>query len=266
MYNSFETLDVAVDSERYLMTVSLLPHRANRKESVGRHWELGELFSQVRGDNSIRVIVVQGTDGVFQVPPKSEDSPAIFTEERAAWNTFTGVVRCHEAMADLEKPIIAKVNGDAIGFGSSLAFACDLIVAVKTARFADHHLSMGELEGVERSWGVVPGDGGIALVPLVMSPFMAKEYLMLGRPFTADDLERMGVINYAVDKSELDTLTDHLVELLLKRGAYSLAWTKRLASRVAAQQMRMVLDSSAAYELVDFYQIFQRGGGQNPRL
>jgi enoyl-CoA hydratase len=262
----FETLGIEVDVDRQLMTVSLLPHSANRKGSPGRHWELGELFSQLRGDNSIRVIVVQGTGGVFQVPPKSDDSPSIFTEEHAAWSTFTGVVRCHEAMADLEKPIIAKVNGDAIGFGSSLAFACDLIVAVKTARFADHHLSMGELEGVERSWGVVPGDGGIALAPLVMSPYRAKEYLMLGRPYTADDLERIGVINYAVDESELDALVSRLAEMLLKRGAYSLAWTKRLAGRVAAQEMRMVLDASAAYELVDFYQIFHRGSGQNPRL
>ena len=185
MVYAFETIDVKVDEGRGVMTVSLLPHAENRRQSAGRHWELGELFSQVRGDNSVRVIVIQGSGTVFQTPPVTQDSPEIFTNEGAAWRTFTGTVRCHEAMADLEKPIIAKVNGDAIGFGSSLAFACDLIIANKQARFADHHLSMGELNGVERSWGVVPGDGGLALAPLIMSPCRAKEYLMLGRPYFA---------------------------------------------------------------------------------
>ena len=258
----FETLDVQIDPLRPVMIVSLLPHPKERGKSAGRHWELGELFSRVRGDDSVRVIVIQGGGEVFQVPPASQDSPEIFTNEKAAWHTFTGVIRCHEAMADLEKPIVAKVNGDAIGFGSSLAFACDLIVSTKNARFADHHQSMGEIEGVEREWGVIPGDGGLALIPLIMSPYLAKEYLLLGRIFSGSELERMGIINYAVEDVELDATVESLVVSLLKRGSYSLAWTKRLASRVLAEHMRQVLDSSAAYEMVDFYQIAKRGSGE----
>lgn len=89
---------------------------------------------------------------------------------------------------------------------------------------------------------------------------------MLGRSYTGEELERFGIINYAVDEAQLDSYVDRLVEALLRRGAYSLAWTKRLAGRVVSQQMRTVLDSSAAYELVDFYQIAQRGSGHNPNL
>ena len=89
---------------------------------------------------------------------------------------------------------------------------------------------------------------------------------MLGRQYFAEELEKLGVINYAVDESDLDETVERLVEGLLRRGAYSLAWTKRLASRVIAEHMRLVLDSAAAYELVDFYQIAQRGSGESTTL
>ena len=52
--------------------------------------------------------------------------------------------RTYQSIIEIQKPAIAKVNGNAIGFGSSLAFACDLIVAAEDAVFCDHHLAMGK--------------------------------------------------------------------------------------------------------------------------
>jgi len=80
------------------------------------------------------------------------------------WHNMTGVIRTHQAMAEIEKPIVAKVNGDAIGFGQSLVFGSDLIVAVEDALIADHHLGMGEIgdEIGGHLFGTVPGDGGMA--------------------------------------------------------------------------------------------------------
>jgi enoyl-CoA hydratase len=160
----------------------------------------------------------------------------------------------------MEKPVIAKVNGDAIGFGSSLAFCADLIVADETARFVDHHMGVGDVPGAERPWSVPPGDGGLALVPMFMSPARAKEYLMLAREFTGKELDRLGIINYAVPAAELDATVGRLTQSLLRRGAHSLAWTKRVANRALAHHLNMTLDASVGYEMVAFTQLMGEGG------
>lgn len=161
------------------------------------------------------------------------------------WKVFTGIVRCHEAMAALEKPIVARVNGDAIGFGSSLMFASDLIVARRDARIADMHMGMGEVQPYGPPYGIVPGDGGLALVPLHFSPAKAKEYLMLAKKYSGEELARIGVINYAVPMEDLDHVVDDIVGRLLKRSAYALAWTKRVANRHLMAQLNMTLDAGA---------------------
>lgn len=175
-------------------------------------------------------------------------------DPRRTWTTFAGHIRAHQTIAEMEKPVIAKVNGDAIGFGQSLMFASDLIVAVEDARIIDHHLGMGEIEGVGAPYGFVTGDGGSSLLPLYMSPPKAKEYLMLAKEYTAADLADMNLINYAVPADELDEKVDELVDKLLKRSAFALAWTKRTANRRVADHLSKTLDASAAYEMVNFLQ------------
>ena len=114
-------------------------------------------------------------------------------------------MRCHQTMAEIEKPIVAKVSGDAAGFGSSLMFNSDIIVAREDVRIMDHHMSgvfTANYSGVMKEGGhefsSIPGDGGVSLVPLFMTPARAKEYLMLAKPYTAKELADLGIINYAV--------------------------------------------------------------------
>jgi enoyl-CoA hydratase/carnithine racemase len=234
-----------------------------------RHWEIANAFDELRADSSVRVIVLTGADGTFSVPPHSvEHDRAATPEDRAreypidparTWHNMTGIIRTHQAMAEIEKPIVARVNGDAIGFGQSLVFGSDIIVAVEDALIADHHLGMGELEQAGHLFGTVPGDGGMALVPLYMTPARAKEYLMLGRPYRARELAELGLINYAVPREELDAKVDELVERLLKRPAYALAWTKRVANRRVVDHLNMTLDAGAGYEMTAFLQLEKQG-------
>ncbi len=225
------------------------------------HWELGRLFSDLRNENSVRVVVLTGArDGRFVTAPlttvyTSDEGRKERNDPTRHWKVFTGIVRCHEAMAALEKPIVARINGDAIGFGSSLMLACDLIVARSDARIADMHMGMGEVAPYGPPYGIVPGDGGLSLVPLYLTPAKAKEYLMLAKEYSGDELAKLNVINYAVPLAELDSVVDDMVARLLKRSAYALAWTKRIANRHVVAQLNMTLDAGAAYELVNFHQI-----------
>lgn len=252
----------------------LLPDPAREAVDAGYnlHWELGRVMSDLRGDDGVRVVILTGAGDHFLVvrPPesyRSEDGRRSRTEPGYIWRTFTGIVRMHEAIAQLEKPVIARVNGDAIGFGSSLVFACDLIVAREDARIVDTHMGMGEVAEVgPAEFGLVPGDGGTALVPLFMSPALAKEYLMLSRPFEASELARLGIINYAVPADELDTTVDGLAARLLARSAYALAWTKRAANRAVAAQLATALDAGIGYEMANFMQWERMNWGDTKRL
>ena len=155
----------------------------------------------------------------------------------------------------MEKPVIAKVNGNAIGFGSSLAFACDFIVAAEDAVFCDHHLGMGKsIQGGRTDFGTVPGDGGTVFVPLHMPPCMAKEYLWLAQGNDGTELAAARIINAAVPAAELDAKVDAMAKALLERTPYSLALAKRAANRVHAERFNLTYDLAWSYELLNFFQ------------
>jgi enoyl-CoA hydratase len=265
--SEYETF--GVERRDQVATITLLPRSGATGSRANRHWELANLFDELRADDDVRVIVLTGTGDTFSVPPHSlrreqAASPADLSKEypvdpSRAWRTFTGIVRTHQAMAEIEKPIVARVNGDAFGFGQTLVFASDLIVAVEDAVIGDHHLGMGEIEQGGHTFGVVPGDGGAALLPLYMTPARAKEYLMLARTYRADELARLGIINYAVPRDQLDATVDDIVARLLKRSAHALAWSKRVANRRVVAHLNMTLDAGAAYEMVSFLQLERQG-------
>jgi enoyl-CoA hydratase len=264
-YSDLKSVEVSTDNQ--VATVRIVPYGAT-VESRDRHWELGELFSRLRGDNQIRIVVLTGRDDVFLTPParSAPGSTSGYTDPQTSWQIFTGLVRCHETMALMEKPVVAKVNGDAIGFGANLVFASDLIIAEKNVRVADHHLGMNDVPGTEVPFGVVPGDGGLARMPMIMSPARAKEYLMLARVYTGAELADIGAINYAVERDELDARVDKMVADLLRRPAYSLAWTKRLANKSILTHLHSVLDAGVAYEMVDFFHLEKMNGKIIDRL
>jgi enoyl-CoA hydratase len=82
---------------------------------------------------------------------------------------------------------------------------------------------------------------------------MAKEYLMLARPFTAKELAVMGVVNYAVPPDQLDAKTNEIAQRLLKRNAYALALTKRVLNKQMLANFNLVHDASLGYEFLNFY-------------
>jgi enoyl-CoA hydratase len=262
-----ETCRLTKDGD--IANVTIIPPRNLGAGTADLHWELGEVFSALRGDTSTRVVVFTGEDGEFYQPMSGDfyDNAELreyVSDPPHAYKTFTGIVRVHQAMAELEKPIVGKINGNALGFGSSLVFACDLIIADEEALVIDIHLGMGEVKEGGPNFGITTGDGGSALIPLFFSPAIAKEALMLAKRFTGRDLADMNVINYAVPAGELEAKTDEIVQALLRRSAFALAWTKRTANRIVAHHLNMTLDSAAAYEMVNFLQI-DRLDGKDPK-
>jgi enoyl-CoA hydratase/carnithine racemase len=272
----FTSIEVSIDQQ--VATVVILGHdeAAARASATGRrgsrHLEMAQAFEALRADDSVRVVVMTGTGNHFAITATHEQYTAptrLSIDPTAQWRDFTALVRCHQVMAEMEKPIVARVNGHAVGFGNSMVFASDIIVAREDALLLDHHLGGllnlsedGQQKEIGHAFSSVPGDGGAALLPLFMSPVKAKEYLMLAEPHPASELARLGVINYAVPANELDKKVEEIVQRLLSRGAYELAWTKRLVNRRVVDQLNRTLDAGVAYEMVGFL-YREKLGGQN---
>ncbi|MCR8549250.1 enoyl-CoA hydratase/isomerase family protein [Salipiger sp. P9] len=272
----FRALEISQDGQ--VATIRILPLRDTlvMDDPVDVHTEMPRAIEQLRLDNSVRIVVLTGAyDGEFLVPPPND----YYTSERATarlgdpygiWNVSNGMLRCCQALTEIEKPVIAKLNGDAIGFGQSIALGCDLILAREDAVISDAHLGMSEVvtsggRRVGLPFATVPGDGAGALMPLFMPPTKAKEYMMLSRSYTAAELAQMNIVNRAVPAAELDAVTDEVIAALLKRSAFALAWTKRIMNRHVAQQANLTLDAAVAYEALNFSQIQHLGYDGDPR-
>jgi enoyl-CoA hydratase len=141
-------------------------------------------------------------------------------------------------MLDCPKPIIAKINGDAIGLGATLALFCDISFAADSARIGDPHVRAG----------FVAGDGGAVIWPQLIGYARAKEYLLTGTLIQAADAARMGLINYSVPAEELDARVAEFAGKLLNGAMMAIRWTKMSINIGLKQIATATMDASMAYE------------------
>jgi enoyl-CoA hydratase len=241
------------------------------------HTALDLAFNELRHDAAIRVIGVTGAeDGEFYSMArrsKYDEDPrwrARFdaTKKVGGGHGVRGgaepkaplpnVPHTIETLMVMEKPVVARVNGDAIGFGQTVLLNCDMTVAVEWAVISDVHMGQGDVidhNGERRGmpYAVSPGDGAMTVWPLSLPPQKAKEYQLLSRAWTAREMAAMNIINYAVpDFAALDAKVDELINALLARPQFALVRTKKLHQKAIIQQWNLAMDLSAAYEGMDF--------------
>ncbi|WP_459976704.1 enoyl-CoA hydratase/isomerase family protein, partial [Mycobacterium avium] len=136
------------------------------------------------------------------------------------------------------QPIIAAVNGPAVGLGASLAALCDISVAADTAYFADPHLSVG----------LVPGDGAAMLWPLLIGLARAKELVFLGQRISAARALEIGLINRVVPQEKTLEVALEIAGSLATLPSRALQDAKRLLNTQATRALAGVLDQAIAAE------------------
>jgi enoyl-CoA hydratase len=146
------------------------------------HHEFGELFRMLKRERDTRAIVLTGEGKAFSAGgdfgwfPALRDTAALDELRRDAKQMIWDLL-------DVEVPIVCGLNGSAAGLGASIALLCDLIVMSERAVIVDPHVNVG----------LVAGDGGAAVWPLLLGPLAAKRHLLLGEPLTATEALRLGV-------------------------------------------------------------------------
>jgi enoyl-CoA hydratase len=253
--SDYALLDIEIENQVATIRMKRIEAQLRGGKGAHRGVEIARALHALRDDKSVRVIILTGREDVFTIPPSSYGHHG---DPGNDWDITMGCTHALEALCTMEKPIIAKVNGHAVGFGASLTLGCDFIIAREDAIIADHHMSCGELviDGEVRGSAdhcMVTGDGGSVFAPLKMPLNIAKEYLLLAKPFTAKELAAMGVVNYAVPADQLDAKTAEIVQRLLKRNAYALALNKRVLNKLAMANFNLVHDAAIGYEMLNFY-------------
>lgn len=183
---------IAIDKRDDGVAVCTLnrPERLNAVNGV-LHNELGQLPRDAMSDSGVRAIVITGAGRAFcaggDFGPGSE------------WGAQSGVPMLEEArrivdhLLECTKPVVSAVNGYAMGLGATVALLCDVVVAGRSAVFADTHVAMG----------IGAGDGGQLIWPLLVGVNKAKFFLMTGDRVGAEEAERIGLVNFVVDDAEL---------------------------------------------------------------
>ena len=134
--------------------------------------------------------------------------------------TSLGAQRFIAALQDCPKPIIAAVNGTAAGFGVHVALACDLVIAADTARFIEIFVRRG----------LIPDGGGAYLLTRLVGPQKAKELFFFGDDVTAEEAQRIGLVNRVVPAAELRERAREWAERLASGPTVAIALTKRLVN------------------------------------
>ena len=163
---------------------------------AGTSRELGEVFSSLRDRPSVRAAIVTGAGDRFFSAGWDLKAAAAGEEEDDGPGGFAGLTE----LFNLRTPVIAAVNGLAVGGGFELALACDLVVAAREAEFFLPEINLG----------FVPDAGGIVRLPARLPRAIAMEMLLTGRRMGAEETARWGLVNRVVDSG---TLMDEAREL-----------------------------------------------------
>ena len=239
-YSRYKT--ILAERKGRILTLSLNRPEALNSVNHVMHEELATIFTDLQLDGETDVCVLTGVGRAFCAGGDIGEMKQAFERGGEPFVTLVDAKRIVFSLLDLEKPIIARVNGHAMGLGATIALLCDVVFMAKGAKIGDPHVKAG----------VVAGDGGAVIWPQLVGYARAKEYLMSGEPLSAEEAERIGLVNHAVEPAELDARVYGYAEKLANGATQAIKWTKVAANIGLKQLAHSIMDTSLAYEWITF--------------
>lgn len=193
-------------------------------------------FAELNADQGVRAAILTGSGTAFCSGgnvAEMRDKTGMFGggPEEITEGYRLGIQRIPRAFQALEVPIIAAVNGPAMGAGCDLASMCDIRIASSSARFAESFVKLG----------IIPGDGGCWLLPRVVGQSRAAELALTGDTISADEALRIGLVSRVVAPEELMPAALELAGRIAANPPQVLRWTKQLLRQAQAQTLDQAL-------------------------
>jgi enoyl-CoA hydratase len=241
---------IALARRGRLLTLTLNRPEAMNAVSGAMHHELIDVIAFAAADPHSDVIVLTGAGRAFSAGgdldhiANNAAHPELFDEE------IQVAKKLIESMLDLDKPLICRLNGHAVGLGATLALLCDVIFAAENAKIGDPHVALG----------LVAGDGGALIWPARVGLTRAKEYLLTGELLTAQRAEAIGLVNYCLPIDQLDAAVDAFCDKLLNGATRAIRATKVLLNMELKRAAAHLLEAGIQAEAVSVRSAEHREG------
>ena len=184
--------------------------------------EFLEAIDRIHDDHSVRCVILTANGPTFSAggdirEMKRQATPEV-TEMRIRQDYRRGIQRLPLALFNLEVPVIAAINGHALGAGLDLACMCDIRIASEKAKFAESFVKLG----------IIPGDGGAWLLPRVIGLSRAAELAYTGETIDAQQALAWNLVSRVVPHDELMTSAQELAGRISQHASHGVRLTKRL--------------------------------------
>ena len=245
-YEGYEC--ILFEREERILTATLNRPDSLNSVSAKLHTELVEMYADFERDDEADVMILTGAGRGFCSGAdlgggllKGEDLEE--TMKQIFWEARKLIVN----ILEVDKPILAAVNGPAAGLGATLALFCDIVYASEKARLGDTHVKVG----------VVAGDGGAVVWPLLVGVNRAKELLMTGDMVDAEEAFRIGLVNHVVPHEELMETVRNRARQLVSGSPLAIRGTKKSVNAYMKWMVNQVLDLSMQLEKECFDQMLR---------
>lgn len=221
--------------------------RPDRRNAISpeMHAEFLPLFTRIAADAEVDAVVLTGAgDKAFCVGADFAGMDVKLAEGYPDGNPelMNGSAAIVRAQLAVPQPVVAAINGDALGLGATMALFCDVTFLADDARIGDPHVNAG----------LVAGDGGAILWPLLLGLNRGKEYLMTGDLMTAAEALGYGLVNHTAPRAEVRERAGALATRLAAGPKVAVQFNKRLANADLVDRVNRLIDTSLAMEAITF--------------
>jgi enoyl-CoA hydratase/carnithine racemase len=230
--------ELTVSTEGAVRVVTL--NRPDELNAVNRplHWALTNVWRQLAADREARAVILTGAGRAFSAGGDLDWITSFLDDPVARDESLREGAQIIEEVLRFPLPVIAAVNGAAVGLGCSLAVLCDIVLMSDRAFLADPHVSVG----------LVAGDGGAAFWPLLTPILRSREYLYTGDRIPAGLAVELGLASRVVAAGDLLAQARRLADRLAAQPAEALRGTKRVAGMYLAQALSGAVQAGFAAE------------------
>lgn len=188
-------------------------------------------FDELERDDEVRVVVITGAGEKAFIAGAdiSEFAGMTAISQRSVMKGR----RAFDAVEDFPKPVIAMINGFALGGGCELALACDIRVASSKARLGQPEIKLG----------IIPGGGGTQRLTRLIGEGKAMELMLTGDMLSAEEAHRWGLVNHVFEPEELEAKTMEIANKIADMSPVALAMAKASVKNAARMNLREGLDS-----------------------
>ncbi len=228
---SYENLLVEKRGRVALVTVNR-PDKMNALNIKTRE-EIIAAFKELGNEREVRVVVITGAGEKAFIAGAdiSEFSGRSALEQREIMQRS----RAFDAMEDFAKPVIAMINGYALGGGCELALACDIRIASAKAKFGQPEVKLG----------LIPGGGGTQRLTRAIGEGKAMELILTGDMVDAEEAQRLGLVNHVVAPENLEARTMELANKIAEMSPIALAMAKKAVKNAARLNLAPGLEAES---------------------